>query len=213
MFMELPAQFELSFAKVANGKLLISQLIRFEDVMYELTYACKKRECVYCGKKLNRKNSTLDHRYPRDTGGISITNNLFPCCPDCNSRKTNLTHEEYLKICTIYKNEKKEYLNNIRQYNKKTMREIGFKLPMEWVTYEKLKNIHYQQSRDNLRGKKYHKIVGFYQQYKKLPWPVIVDKNNWLLDGYNTILFAKDFEIQQIPVIKLENVEFVGKKS
>ena len=87
MIMELPKKFEFPFAKVKGGILEIYRLERFEDLMYELTYALKKKRCVYCGKKLKRTNSTLDHRYPRDTGGISITNNLFPCCSKCNSNK------------------------------------------------------------------------------------------------------------------------------
>ena len=50
-----------------------------------------------------------------------------------------------------------------------------------------------------------------YTKYKKLPRPIIVDKNNQLLDGYSIVLFARDFKIKQIPVIKLENVELINQ--
>lgn len=213
MIMELPKKFKRQTAEVIDGKLFIYQLYRYEDLVYELTYASKKIKCVYCGKKLSRKNSTLDHRYPRDTGGVSITNNLYPCCPRCNSKKGNLTHEEFLKVLYMEdKRKKAKYLENVRKYNKGIFKKKGYKLPKKWVTVEEIKNIKCERPVDVFRGKKYHRIVEFYETYKKIPRAVVVDKNNFLLDGYNIILFAKDMGIKEIPVVKLDNVEFVGKK-
>ena len=80
MIMELPDKFKMEGVEVENSTLKFYKLVRFEDLMYELAYASKNcDECIYCGKKLTRSNRTLDHRYPRNTGGISITNNLYPC--------------------------------------------------------------------------------------------------------------------------------------
>ena len=87
----------------------------------------------------------------------------------------------------------------------KTFRKIGFVLPKKWVIYEDINQIHYPK-KQVLRGKKYHRNVEFYQKYKKLPRPVIVDRNNNILDGYNIIIFANDFGIKRIPVIRLDNV-------
>lgn len=209
MYIELPQQFKLSFAKIVGNELLLYRLIRFEDVMYELTYALKEKVCVYCGQELKADDSTLDHRYPRDTGGISITNNLFPCCSRCNSNKSNLTHEEYLNVCKLSKEECKKYLIYVAENNKKIMKKIGYKLPRKWVTYEDVCNISYETPVDTLRGKRYRRILEFYKQYGKLPRPAIIDKYSQLLDGYNVLLFAKDWRIQRIPVIKLENVELL----
>lgn len=210
MIMELPEKFSISFAEVIDGELLIYELMRYEDLMYELTYALKKRKCVYCGKKLKRNNCTLDHRYPRDIGGVSITNNLFPCCPDENSEKGNLTHEEFLKMRTLTKSERSRYLKELEIQKKSILSRIGFKLPKKWVTYENINNIKYRKPAENLKGKKYYRILEFYKKYKKLPRPIIVDKNNRLLDGYNLIVFSRDFEIRRVPVIKLDNVEIVN---
>ena len=44
MIMELPEKFEFPFAKVKGGILEIYRLERFEDLMYELTYALRKRD-------------------------------------------------------------------------------------------------------------------------------------------------------------------------
>lgn len=52
MIMELPKQFRLPFAEVKNGTLLIYKLVRYEDLMYELTYACKKGDAYIAEKNL-----------------------------------------------------------------------------------------------------------------------------------------------------------------
>jgi hypothetical protein len=205
--MELPKRFKLSFAEVKNEILYIYKLMRFEDMMYELTYSLKDMKCVYCGKKLHVTTRTIDHRYPRDTGGISITNNLFPCCGSCNTEKSNLTHKEYLKLKKKdSKKERKKYLQHVCSYNKKVMKNIGYKLPKKWVEMEYVDNIKYDVPQEYLRGKKYNKILEFYNKYGKILRPVIVDKNNNLLDGFNVLLFAMDFEIEKVPKIRLENV-------
>lgn len=207
MLLQLPKRFKMgSIAEVKEDKLYIYRLVRFEDLMYELTYAFKKRKCVYCGNLLSKKNSTLDHRYPRFTGGISITNNLFPCCPDCNSKKGCLTHEEYLKLKTLKGNERRTYLKKLAKFREKIFKKIGFKLPKKWITYMEIDKIKYNRPNIELRGKKYYQILEFYNQYNKLPYPCIIDNDNNLLNGYNLILFAREFDIKTIPTIKLENV-------
>ena len=53
------------------------------------------RKCACCGLKLNEYNSTIDHIHPRIKGGTNQIENLFPACPHCNSRKSDLSIEEY----------------------------------------------------------------------------------------------------------------------
>mgnify|MGYP000299585900 CR=1 FL=1 len=178
MIMELPKKFKLPFAEVFDGNLKIYLLQRFEDLMYELTYALK-----------------------------------FPCCSKCNSDKSNLTHEEYLKVRSVSKKDRKKHVKQFTKYREKIMRKIGFKLPKKWVTFDKIDAIRYNKPEQDLKGKKYCRILEFYKKYQKLPRPIIVDKNNKLLDGYNIIVFANDFNIKKIPVIKLENVELVDEAS
>lgn len=207
MIMELPENFNTPFAKVLEGTLYIYRVVSYESLMYDLTYACKKKKCVYCNKKIKRgKASTLDHRYPRDTGGVSITNNLFPCCKNCNSSKTNLTHEDFLVWRDLSKADAKAYLEKVKKEREAILESVGFILPEDWVTYEHRDNVICEDNGQYTRGKRYYKILEFYQKYHHLPRPVVVDQNGRLLDGYNTILFARDFDIESIPIIKLENV-------
>jgi len=211
MIMDLPKKFCIkNYANVEDGILYIERLERIEDLMYELTYAMRKHRCVYCGKKLKRKNSTLDHRYPRDTGGVSIVNNLYPTCPLCNSHKSNYLHHEYLKLCQMSKDEKRKELKKFRKHREKNLKKIGYLLPKKWVEQVDLPDIRCRPPGEDLRGKKYHRIVAFWNTYHHLPKPVVIDKNNVLIDGYNLIIFARDFNIKTIPAIKLENVVVVN---
>ncbi len=207
MIMDLPEKFETPFAKVLNGMLYIYRMVSYESLMYDLTYACKRKKCIYCNKRIKRgKASTLDHRYPRDTGGVSITNNLFPCCPKCNSSKSNLTHEEFLIWRELPKKEAKQYLAEIKEERESIFKTIGFILPEEWIEYEERDKVICEDNGQYTRGKRYYKIQEFYEKYQHFPRPAVVDKNGRLLDGYNTVLFARDFDIAYIPVIRLENV-------
>lgn len=207
MIIELPKSIKMTYVQIRKGRLYLYNNLRFEDLMYELTYKLKKDRCIYCGKKLNRECSTLDHKYPRATGGISITNNLFPCCQKCNTEKGFLLHEEYLKYRKIKdKKDKEKYTIQCEKYKEHVLVKKGFILPREWVDFIFLDEIKYEKSPTECKGRKYQKILRFYQKYHKMPRPVVVDKNLKLLDGYNLILFAKENNIKKIPVIILENV-------
>ena len=206
MIIELPKKIQMPYVSIVDGYLIIEQLVRYEDLMYELTYALKKKQCVYCGKRLKKNDRTLDHRYPRDSGGVSITDNLFPCCLDCNIHKGNLTHKEYLQFRHMGPKKQKSFQKELKKQKQKIFGKIGYVLPNKWVEFISIENIKFQKATYNFHGKKYYRILEFYKLYNKLPRPIIVDMENQLLDGYNILMFAHEFNIQYVPVIKLENV-------
>lgn len=220
MIMELPNVYHSKVAYVENGILFIyNDRFNYEDLMYGLTYALRGRKCVYCQRELTSGNSTLDHRYPRDTGGVSITNNLFPTCKTCNNEKNNMTHQEYSLFMGLKKQECKKYKNDIKGYNNIIKRKIGFKLPRRWVSHEKTANINYSfehpcfksEEKETILSKKYSRIKEFYAEYKRLPRPIVVDCNDNLLDGYTVLFFAIKAGIKVVPVIKLENIELLKR--
>lgn len=43
--------------------------------------------CFYCGRRLNRRTLTKDHRNPLSKGGSDFARNLVPACKACNSGK------------------------------------------------------------------------------------------------------------------------------
>ena len=56
--------------------------------------------CLYCGRKVDDTNSTLDHRHPKCMGGTSgkCGENLVLACKKCNSIKGNILPERWDEI-------------------------------------------------------------------------------------------------------------------
>lgn len=210
--MKLPLPTEYSYkdiAEVKNDILHIHRIQSFERLMYDLTYSnTEVIECYYCSKPLNRNSSTLDHMYPRDLGGPSIPNNLCFSCRNCNSYKSNMTANEfkfYLSLPFKYRDEYARSIISSRHLIKKIYSPI---IPESWFSYESIDKIIVHPSRDrNIKGKSYKKVEKNYKKYNRLYRPVIVDKNFKLLDGFNTLVFAQENSITEIPTIILENVE------
>jgi hypothetical protein len=50
--------------------------------------------CRYCGQKVTRENSTLDHFIPTSKDGDNSKENLVTSCLECNSIKSGKTYEE-----------------------------------------------------------------------------------------------------------------------
>ena len=51
--------------------------------------------CFYCGKVLNPKKKTRDHKQPRSRNGSSAPQNIVAACKPCNQDKGSLTLQEY----------------------------------------------------------------------------------------------------------------------
>lgn len=60
----------------------------------------KKRSnaCEYCGERHLPKDLTVDHYRPLTDGGTNRQENLRLCCTKCNTKKANLSPEEWEKI-------------------------------------------------------------------------------------------------------------------
>ena len=83
-------------------------------------------------------------------------------------------------------------------------------LPSDWISKKKIQEIivRFDFSKEYKRAQ-YRKVEKFYKEYKHLPKPIIVDKQGFLLDGFISLMFAKDNNLRNLPVIVLENVEVV----
>ena len=114
MIIELPLKFypskrNINFVRITNGTLEVTGPIGFEKLMVDLTYRIKgNTRCYYCRRRITQKNITIDHLYPRDFGGVSITNNLEPACSKCNSQKSNMNQFEYEIWRTLKTDEEKK---------------------------------------------------------------------------------------------------------
>lgn len=221
-------------AELSDDTLKIQRCSEFFNVMYDLTYHIRgKTRCYYCGgefyygqediQHLNRNSKsgsqskafihpskiTLDHKFPTCVGGPTLPDNLVPCCKNCNNRKTFLTEEEYRFFLALPKSKRKEYQQDVLKYRYFQLKWHGIMIPQEWFTYGSISDITVNISLDMPVHKKYAKISEYYSTYHRLPAPIIVDSDYYLLDGFAKLLFAKNNGIKNLPIIWLENVKYV----
>ena len=210
MKISLPKDYSYKdIAVVKNNVLYIHKLGCFQDLMYDLTYAIKDySKCYYCSKPLTRKTSTLDHMYPRDFGGPTLPENLAVSCMHCNSAKSNMSEEEFFYYLNLPNERKKEYLRDFGVHTHFLKKWYSPVIHKEWISQEPInKIVVYFFLGEGVNGKSYKKVEKAYRKYGRLNRPIIVDRNLKLLDGFNTLLFAKNNSIYVVPTIVLENVE------
>lgn len=216
MYLELPKNFEYNIgdrrkAYVKKDVLYITADQIWEKVAYNLTYAIKgKKICSYCGKDITYNSVTMDHMYPRAQGGVSIPNNLYPVCTECNNRKGDLNLAQYKIWLDLNEKERKEYRKEVAEENEIIRQKIGFKLKKNWVTMESITKVnpvvwkHYTS-----KDLKYMKDRKFLNLYNNAPRPVVIDCNNRILSGEHLYFAERDLGIKRIPIIKLKNVKLL----
>ena len=216
MIIELPKKFyyqgndKSCFAYVSDGMLKIHGHISFRSLMYSITYALKgDNRCYYC--KMPVSELTMDHMFPQDLGGPTIPNNLLPACAKCNGEKSNLTYFEYIKYLKKKGSTKKaKYYDKCMAEKEDLKRKKKYQIPDKWIEKKPISKILMTVDTEiTTRGNKYAKIHNFYLTYGFFPKTVVVDKNNFLLDGALILFYAKNEGITNVPVIKLENVEVI----
>ncbi len=195
--------------KIEYGTLKIRFPYSLRKSMYSLTYKIKgKHKCFYCGCEISNGKATLDHLFPQYLGGPTITDNLVPSCMVCNTRKSNMTQNQFKVFLSLSTKARKRYLNDL-QANSEVIRKSGnFVLPKKWLEEKEvlLINTNSLLSKDCVYNK-YRNIQEYYKKYGQFQEPLIIDKNNFLLDGFYILMYAKNHNIQKVPVITLENVE------
>lgn len=211
MNMELPYSFydkddNGNFVRVKHDLLEIHGFYNFEKLMYSLTYKLKGKKCYYCREDL-KYHPTIDHLYPRNFGGISITNNLVPACTCCNSYKNNMNAFEFMEWNRLRnKKERKNYYEKIIKKKRRFRSKRGFDLPRNWIQFIDISSIIITSNVENQSGDKYQRTLRFAKRTGKLPRPLIISCNRFLLDGFTAYNVAKELEMSSVPIIFLENV-------
>ena len=60
--------------------------------------------CCYCNRAFDKKNkATKEHIVPKSKGGGNTLKNMKPCCFECNSLRSNLTHDEFKEVVRLLK--------------------------------------------------------------------------------------------------------------
>lgn len=204
-----------SYAYVENGILYVKGYINYEALMYNLAYKLKGYDrCCYCGELLTHNSRTMDHIYPRSWGGISLTNNLLPCCKNCNHTKSDMTPSQYKKFQKLnsVKAQHSFYQNCIRE-NEKIVQTGNFILPPDWITMYDASKLMQFISFNSLEKSKMKKLEEYYERYHQYPHPIIVSSNDWLFKGKHILYHAKKINTPVVPAIVLDNVVVLMKSS
>ena len=218
MIIELPKEFSLieektgTTAFVENGVLKMTRQTSFRRIMIAITYQMKGRdECQYCHLKFAKEEMTVDHMFPIDFGGPTISNNLLPACKECNNKKGNMTYQQYIAFLEAKKVGIDDmYFKTLKKYQETLRKNKMYQIPKDWITERLINNIFTNiDLNEDYRKKKYRSYEIYYQKYKMLKGPIIIDKNGFLLDGFLRLMLAKNHNIKSIPVIILENVEVI----
>lgn len=194
---------------IKDGILYLRYGQSFQNAIYSLTYFMKgKNFCYYCKKKVSRNDITMDHMFPRSTGGPTIPQNLIPSCKGCNGEKMDMTFEQYKHFLSIPSDiGRKLYQAKISAF-KEGLKAIGmFEIPNTWITPVKVDSIHTQIDFANISEMKYKKAKSYYEQHHQFQKPIILDRNYFSLDGFYVLFVAKSCDVQYVPAIVLENVE------
>ena len=213
MYIKLPKKFNMDSSTTKNAAFIQNKVLKIRrgttlrEVMYEITFRKYGRRCFYCGKVFPKDKITIDHIFPQDFGGPTITDNLVPACKQCNTEKSNMTKNQFMSYIEARKHGKgKEFR---KEFNKK-IKYGKYKIPGNWITKRKITEITVvfdlkeKYQKDKMRTIKY-----FYNTYGILKKPIVIDKNGFLLDGFMILMFAKTKGIEEISVIVLDNVEVI----
>lgn len=222
MNIELPKRLDIKskrrgyqLAYIEDGVLKINSYMSFRKVMIEITYMLKgKNRCYYCGKTFPEEKITVDHFIPLDFGGPTISENLVPVCNACNHKKGNMTFEQYqnyLELAKTGKAKKKKFLKELWKEQEKTRKSKKYLIPEDWIEEKPVNDIILKDDREVRDSKKYDYYEQYYYEYGMIKKPIVVDRNNYLLDGYLSLKVAKNNRLDTIPTIVLENVEVIHK--
>lgn len=226
---EYDYKFEDDSAEIKDGKLFIYRPNVTKEVMYKITYLIYGyTECYFCHRKLRTSEleannnqyfskMTLDHLVPQEFGGLTIPNNMRPVCSNCNSTKDNM----YLDEFEMYKQfigkkdedskiSRKKFREELKTKQEKRRYGQIETIPKEWLTEELIRNIYVNFCITEPLGVEYFRQEKFYKKYKRLPKPIVISENRFLLDGFATILMAKYNHIERVNVVVLENVYYMG---
>lgn len=218
MIIELPKEFSFrderkgKEAFIEDGVLKITRQVNFGRLMIEISYQMKGEEkCYYCNKKITKEQVTIDHKFPINFGGPTITNNLFPACKSCNRKKENMTYYQYMALLEAEESGLKgKYLRALRQYQGSIKSDQQYQIPKDWITEKEITDIITCVTLDeNYKGKRYHSLERYYLKYNKIKKPIVLDRNSFLLDGFLVLMLAKNYKINKLAVIELENVEVI----
>lgn len=76
---------------------MMAQRKIFSDYEKKTIYAKCDGKCAICGKPVQFKHMTVDHKVPLSKGGTNELSNLQLSCLECNRMKSDFLTEEFME--------------------------------------------------------------------------------------------------------------------
>lgn len=203
-------------AIVEDGILCIKEICSFKALMYDLTAFVRDiNRCYFCSKPIYKSSAetlknnnfrTFDHLYPQDLGGPTLPYNLVPSCPSCNCKKANMTERDFKVYKRLSESKQKVFMAEAYKNYKFLKRWHTPLVPIDYYFYTTPNQIVVPSKQ--IREKELKKIKDMFFEYGRIYRPIIVDRNNVLLDGYGVMNFIQQYpgKVTYVPVIRLDNV-------
>ncbi|CAM3738129.1 HNH endonuclease [Hathewaya histolytica] len=157
--------------------------------------------CFYCKRELTDTEITVDHVVPICRGGKTEENNLVISCHSCNSKKGDMTLEEFLLYLKVVKQIRINFLNKLPEnklcFNPLTKNE--FKLLQEFKNYtitEDVFNYYINNVKNN-------KEEDFNTIRKKLIRNIILGKINKNVSYYGNLII--EFSLEEKTIVSIKN--------
>lgn len=218
-------------AEIRDWILYIHKAKAFKEIMYKIAYMIYgEDECYYCHRKFKSHvepnetdeyfdKMTMDHLYSQEFGGLTIPQNMRPCCERCNLRKGNLFEDEFeekKRLPTGSDEESRLIRANFDARIKKVQAErrmgIVQSIPSEWLTSaEDIRRVRCNLWLYEGMGAEYRKQKNMQQKNKYIPRVIVLSSNLYVLDGFYTILLTKlDRRFDDYKISVLDNVVYDG---
>ena len=166
--------------------------------------------CSYCGRILRADEIYYNRIYPKEVGGIKIPQNLLLTCKRCNNNKGNMmTKFEYLQFINSNKKQKLELKAKVKESIEFYRKEMAYKIPKNWIEYVNIEQEEIKTSLVKLNNNKLKFEKEFYDKYKYLTTPIVINSQKYLLDGVEKYKLARKQKLNNIPVVIIENLKIV----
>ncbi len=67
----------------------------------QIAYRRTRNTCVYCSRRLPKKELSLDHLVPKSVGGSNAAWNLVTSCVSCNRSRGNMELDRWLQMAPL----------------------------------------------------------------------------------------------------------------
>ena len=124
-----------------------------------------------------------------------------------------MTAGQYIKFSRISKTDEKiKFVKDLNLTREELRKDGKSELPQNWIEEIPTKEIRFNTMK--IKEKAWNKKQEtFLACNGHIPHPIVVDQELKLIDGFHWLIIARQYNLETVPVIRLENVKIINKRS